>query len=211
MSITTYSELKTAITNWTHRSDVSTVAADFIALAEAKFQRQIRHPKMQARAQATVSTGWVAIPDDFLELIHFEVEGIRLQNIAYNVLDNAYADNTGTPRWYAMIDEQFRIAPYTATDTVEIVYVQKIPVLSDSNTTNWLLTAHPDVYLHTALVEAGVYLQDDVIINRHAQLAVQAVAALKRDGARRRFGETGPQLTTDVPRGRYTFDINTGE
>jgi hypothetical protein len=35
-----------------------------------------------------------------------------------------------------------------------VLYYQKIPALTVSNTTNWLLTAHPDLYLYTTLSEA---------------------------------------------------------
>lgn len=35
MAITTYAELQTAVGNWLHRSDVSTIIPDLIALGEA--------------------------------------------------------------------------------------------------------------------------------------------------------------------------------
>ena len=41
MAISTYSELKTALTNWSKRTDLSTVLGDFIALAEARIQRSL--------------------------------------------------------------------------------------------------------------------------------------------------------------------------
>ena len=39
MAISTYSELKTAISDWMARSDVSGSAADFITLGEARLNR----------------------------------------------------------------------------------------------------------------------------------------------------------------------------
>jgi hypothetical protein len=42
--------------------------------------------------------------------------------------------------------------------------------LSDSVTTNWMLTANPDVYLYGALLEAQPYLQDDARIASWAQI-----------------------------------------
>jgi hypothetical protein len=37
----------------------------------------------------------------------------------------------------------------------------KIPALSDSNTSNWVLASHPDVYLYGSLAEAFKYSMDD--------------------------------------------------
>jgi len=45
--------------------------------------------------------------------------------------------------------------------TGELTYYGKIPVLSDSNTSNWLLAYAPDLYLYGALLEATPYLKDD--------------------------------------------------
>ena len=43
MAITTYAELKTAIANWLNREDLTSVIPDFISLAEADFNRKLRH------------------------------------------------------------------------------------------------------------------------------------------------------------------------
>ena len=42
-----------------------------------------------------------------------------------------------------------------------MVYYAKIASLSDSNTTNWLLAKHPDIYLYGALIQSAPYLKDD--------------------------------------------------
>lgn len=210
MAISNFSELKAAIANWTHRSDLTSVIPDFISIAEARFNRDIRHPKMMSRATADMTDGWVSIPSDFVELIHLEVEGNRLQKVAYTVLDDTYADNTDTPDAFAMVDEQFRIAPYTAGDSVEIVYYATITALSDSNTSNWLLTSHPDLYLHASLAEAFNYLKEPNQVAQYNSLADRAIREINRDGARRRFGEHGAELRTEFPHARRSFDINKG-
>lgn len=47
-----------------------------------------------------------------------------------------------------------------ANYTIEMVYRQNIPALA-SNTTNWLLTAAPDLYLYGTLLETAPYLKED--------------------------------------------------
>ena len=51
MAISTYSELQTAAANWLDRSDLSDRIPEFIALAEARFNRILRIRDME-----TVST-----------------------------------------------------------------------------------------------------------------------------------------------------------
>ena len=63
MPITTYAELKSSITDFLNRDDLDTVAADFIALAEADMQRGLRHWRMEKRSTAEIDT-------QYLSLIH---------------------------------------------------------------------------------------------------------------------------------------------
>jgi hypothetical protein len=64
-----------------------------------------------------------------------------------------------------VVGEQFRYLPVPDTAyTGELIYYAKLSKLSTTNTTNWLLTAAPDVYLYGALMQAAPYLQDDARI-----------------------------------------------
>ena len=42
-----------------------------------------------------------------------------------------------------------------------LYYYQKIPALSGSVTTNWLLAKSPETYLYAALIEGAIYLRDE--------------------------------------------------
>ena len=50
MAITTYAELKSSIADFLNRDDLSTIAADFITLAEADIQRFVRHWRQEKRS-----------------------------------------------------------------------------------------------------------------------------------------------------------------
>ena len=68
----------------------------------------------------------------------------------------------GKPLFYTMIGTEIQVYPVPSGDyTAEMVYYSKIPSLSDSETTNWLLTLAPDIYLYGALMQSAPYLQDD--------------------------------------------------
>jgi hypothetical protein len=77
-------------------------------------------------------------------------------------LQAAYPDApTDLPSVFTIEGTSLKIMPTDATSTpIELVYWAAIPALTDINTTNWLMTAHPDLYLFGSLVEAGGYTVD---------------------------------------------------
>ena len=56
-----------------------------------------------------------------------------------------------------------------------LMYYAKIPTLSDSAETNWLLTHHPDIYLYGALLHSAPYLKEDERAQTWAALYTAAV------------------------------------
>ncbi len=161
MAITNYAELRQAITNYTHRADLAGVIPDFIALAHARFNRILRTSEMECRSTATVNTEYVSLPDNFLALRNIQLNGssrIVLQYMTPQQIDEQYRGRTGTPCYFSIINQQFQFAPIPDGDnTVEIDFYERIPELSDTNTTNWLLTAHPDAYLYGSLLQTEAY------------------------------------------------------
>lgn len=170
MAINTYATLKSAVADYLNRDDLTSVIPTFISLAEAKFNRELRVRDMLTRATASSSNEYVPVPDDYLQ--HQSLEMVTAQ--AAPPLDYISPDEAkrrkanhivvgiGTTFAYTVIDGSFEIipAPTSSTD-YSIVYYAKIPALTDSNTTNWLLTKSPDLYLYSALLEASPYLKDD--------------------------------------------------
>ena len=69
MSLSTYTDLRNAVTGWLHRDDLAASAVDFIALAEARFRRQLRlRQQMTTAALSTVAgTETVALPSGWLQ------------------------------------------------------------------------------------------------------------------------------------------------
>jgi len=173
MAITTYSELQTTAADYLNREDLSAVIPSFITLAEAKFNRELRVRDMLVRASATSDDEYVALPDDFLE--HYSLELVTSEarspmdyvgpNEAKAMKAAHLTAGVGVARTnyrYTMIDGAFEIVPAPNADLdLRLVYYAKIPALSDSNTTNWLLTKSPDLYLYSTLLEASPYLKDD--------------------------------------------------
>ena len=71
MSISNYSELKSAIADWLLRTDLTSVIPSFISMAEAQISRDVRDRRMVKRATAEIDTEYSQIPADWQETIRF--------------------------------------------------------------------------------------------------------------------------------------------
>ena len=167
MTIATYSELVTELGAYLNRSDLTARIPTFVRLFEARMNRLLTDPAMAVTSTTSLSADedTYALPDDFLKM-----RGAYLTTDPKTVLEAmspqqlrlSYADSaTGQPRAFAVIGESIVVAP-TPDGTYSLVldYFQAIPSL-ESNSTNWLMDAHPDAYLFGTLCQAQAYMQDD--------------------------------------------------
>ena len=170
MALTTYAELKTSVGDWLNRSDLTTAIPDFISLAEAQIERNLRTRQMIVRATASITTEYSAVPTDFLEVKSFKLDTNPVTPLGFETIDSMDTlaitySSAGKPIFFTVVGEQFRYLPEPDTAyTGELIYYAKLSKLSTANTTNFLLTAAPDVYLYGALMQAAPYLQDDARI-----------------------------------------------
>lgn len=205
MAITTYAELQTAVANWLARANLTNRIPEFITLCEARYGRELRVAGMEKRAYTgtTVSTEYVQLPSDFREARNFQLVTspvTLLDQVSPDFIDQQYGGQTGKPRYYAIVGDEFQLAP--APDgpyTLELNYWAKIPALSDTNQTNWMLTNAPDVYLFGALCEAIPHIQDDKRVGLWEQKYKNAVNTLQEDSTRRRWSSTAMQMRIAVP------------
>ena len=200
MSITTYAELQSSIADWLLRDDLTSVIPTFISLAEAKFNRRIRDYRMVKRATAEVDTAYFAIPSDWQENIRFQLNTSPITTLEYVTPDQAAEEkrlynSSGRPAFFTMIGDEFQIVPAPdSTYDAELTYYSKIPALSASNTSNWLLTKAPDIYLYGALMEAAPYLDDDARIQVWGGLLEQSMNALQIESDRAETGSSSIRM-----------------
>lgn len=203
MAISTYSELKSSIADFLNRSDLTTAIEAFIDLAESQMNRDIRHWEMENLVSGQQSQGdkYMQVPADWLETIRFQVTTgnisvLELSSMA-SLADKRQNSNdqTGTPRFYSHVRGEFELFPTPDEDTdFELLYYQKIPALSDSNTTNWLLSYAPDVYLYGSLLHSAPYLKEDERVQVWAQLYSAAVVQLNAQSERVKNSGSGIRL-----------------
>ena len=184
MAITTYSELQTAIADFLNRSDLTSTVPTFIALAEAQFQRDVRHWRQDKRSTTTCDGRYTELPDDFVSPHRLYLTGANdaLEKMSANEMqDRRYnsEDAAGEPRFYTFAGGEIEVYP-TPDDsyTLEMTYRGSIPALSDAATTNWLLTNAVDVYLYGSLIHSAPYLVNDQRVAVWQTLYSAAVNAL---------------------------------
>jgi hypothetical protein len=201
MAITTYAELKTAIANWLNRDDLTSVIPDFISLAEADFNRKLRHYKMVERVDATLDSRYVQLPADWIETIRFGITSnptYRLEIIGIEDMlqyREQNADTSGRPKYYSHVGESIEVFPTPDGEyAMQLAYYAQIPALSDSTTYNWLLQSDPDVYLYGALLQSAPYLLDDNRIPVWTALYQNGLASLQKASDDTRFSGSGRRM-----------------
>jgi len=168
MSITSYSELQTAVSNWLDRSDLTAIIPDFITLAETRIGRKLRVRAVEGRATTPMVAGqeYYSVPTDFLECRNIQINTNPVNVLEYltpEQMDKEYPSSaTGVPAAFTVIGTEFQLKPIpNSTDNLEIDYYKKLSALSNSNTSNWLITHAPDLLLYGSLIEAEAYLVND--------------------------------------------------
>ena len=203
MAIDTYSELKSAIADWLNRDDLTSVIPNFIELAEAELTRNLRHRKMIVRADATIDSEYTQTPDDWFQTQTLILETDPITTLEYLTPDalnekRKSSSANGKPLFYTMIGTEIQVYPVPSGDyTAELVYYAKIPALSDSQTTNWLLDFAPDIYLYGSLMQSAPYLQDDQRLSVWNALYAQKILDIEISNERT-TGQTSVRMRAPV-------------
>jgi hypothetical protein len=184
-TITNYATLQSAIADYLNRADLTAQIQTFIQFAEADLNTRLRSREMIVNATATSDGQFVALPPDWLEAINMMIVGGQspLRYITPDEADTIIKAKTYTStRFYSMTTGIIELVPPAVDDiTIDMVYYGKIPALSTANTTNWLLTKAPDVYLYGALVHAAPFLMDDQRIPVFGNIYLKRVEELNQE------------------------------
>lgn len=160
MVLDDHPDLVAAIGNWLGRADLTARIPDFIKLAEVEFNRRLRTMEMEIRVSYPIAAS-IALPADFLGLRSVSVANTQVSYLPANDFDRLNLIGPDVPKFYTIADGFIWFTPVPASGTTTLNYYQRIPALTSVNTTNWLMTAHPDLYLFSALAQAEFYGWND--------------------------------------------------
>jgi hypothetical protein len=207
MAITDRDELLSAIADWFARpgdTTITTAAPDWVALAEGMinygygregdqlYMPALRVRQMQERSTASAGSEFLAVPDDFLEVIDFKINTTPETHLSYSTpaqfAEAASSQTTGIPKTYTIIGDEFRFGPVPSDYTAELWYYQSVPALTASATTNWLLTAVPGIYLYGSLFYGAPYVGNDADAAKYFAMCAAQVKALQHQDRRAKYG-----------------------
>lgn len=197
MALANYTNLLASIATWLARADLTAQIPDFVQLAEARFNRILRTRVQETRAQLNITGEYVTLPNDFLEFRSGYLNSSPrrpLQFLPNDTQTVTYSDpwsptwGNSQPAFFSIEGDSFRFAPVPGgADTAYIQYYSKIPPLV-LNATNWLLTAHPDLYLFGSLLAATANIQDDPRLGLWKAGFDEALQEINSSAKRARYG-----------------------
>ena len=222
MAINTYATLQTAVANWLDRSDLTDRIPEFIALAEARMNRTLRLAIMLNVDQTTLGgatalvagTRDYALPSGYLQMVDFHLRTSPITTLSYLTPENMNrmwaGSQAGKPLAYTIFSDnasgtpiksvRLGPAPASAYD-YSIMFYKKIDALSDSNTTEQMLTNNPDVYLYGALLEAEPFLMNDDRVQLWGTAFQESLRALQEQDNKDRHSGSAMRVmnTTGYP------------
>ena len=209
MAIGTFAQLKTAAANWLDRSDLTARIPEFITLAEARFNRVLRIRDMETVSTAistTAGTREYSLPTGFVQMKEFHLSTDPLTPLAYitpEMMTRLWAGSSkGRPEVFTVIADNVRLGPNPdAVYTTSMLYYKTFTALSDSATTNDMLTNNPDVYLYGTLLEAEPFIMNDARVPLWLQAFEKAVGDIQNQDNKDRH--PGSQLRVMNTGGYY--------
>jgi len=106
---------------------------------------------------------------------------------------NSYAESQGSPNYFSVVGDELHLDPVPDAVYELEMYYYAFSALSDTNTTNWLLTYYPDIYIYGTLLEAEAYLMNDPRLPIWKQAFDEALKQLNTEANKVRYA--GAPLT----------------
>ena len=176
MTISTYTELKTEVSDFAHRTDLTAKMDTFCILAEAVINKDLRTLDMETILSVTFNDAFYDLPADYMEMraIHLEDDGARVPIKSYTPqqLDALYSRATGTAAGFSIHGGKIELRPApSATETVdgEISYYSRVDTLTGT-ATNDILTKFPMIYLSAMMLQVYLFLQDDEELSKWSEV-----------------------------------------
>jgi hypothetical protein len=191
MSITTYSELLTAVANFGHRTGDTTFTdriPEALALTEADLQVRAKLLQFESTATVTITSGSGTLPTDYMGMRSIYWDGDTESALSYITPErfDKLRNDSGTGQFYTISGSTIRTAPQS-DGSVVMTYMAKFTPLSATDTTNSILSNYPDAYLYGTLAHMSVFTLDWDAAQRYSALFERAVSLLKTNNQDRKY------------------------
>ena len=212
-----YTELQTAVSDYTENTFTATDFAYMTQLAEQKIYNSVQLPSLRKNVTGTLTSGnqYLSAPTDFLSVFSLAVISSGsysyLLNKDVNFIREAYptAATVGVPKYYAIFgptssdpnELTLLLGPTPTTGlTVELHYFYQ-PTTIVTAGTSWLGDNFSSALVNAVLVEAGRFMKAEAdIVAMYDSQYNQSLTLLKNlsDGKMRQDAYRSGQVRTKV-------------
>ena len=187
--ITDYASLVTAVRDLVDLEVGNTVDA-FIQLVENEFGSQLDSNLQEITESLAVMVAGTMFPDDRRAVLRVSVDDLPVERLHIGTALTTYKNWTpGRPRAYSVTGgnvslpgqqhlQWFPPPPDDTSYTAEVTTKIIVPALTATNTTNWLLSVAPGVYLYGTALHAVAYNGDATNFAMYKQLHDSAAASI---------------------------------
>ncbi len=207
----TYTGLLASLADWSDRSDMSAVFPDCVALFEANANTEGAIRTQFNRIETTQVTGiaqnYISTPSDFLAVDSAIIvkSGGQYESLtsfgSASAMYTAYPNSAlapSQPKGFINLASKLELGPVPdAVYSIRLYYYQKIPALV-TNSSNWLLTNFPQIYLFGSLVASESYLGTDQAISKWGNLYDNAIQKLQGSVDRNKYGGSALKVQMDA-------------
>lgn len=205
MGLGTYDELKAEVAAILARSDVtssSSVMDVFICQAEADINRRLKTVRNTKKQDITTDGTDITLNADFhrMRSLEFDDEPKDIQYTPDSGFGGLDVAGTSRPKFFSIVYDdqneryQLRFGPNGSSYDLTLKYYAKIPALTSSNTTNWLLSEHPQTYLDGCLYYAYKRYRNKEEMRDYETTFAGHIEALNRESNDLLFGPAGRRI-----------------
>lgn len=180
----TYTEIKTAVESYMHRTDLTAKLPEFIALAESYMFRELDLREMEISVTGTAVSGFIDLPADFGRMgrLTTTINGKEC-NIDYNGRTDSYP--TTNPITYSQENNKLRLFPASTNQSYKLYYTANIAPLSVALPTNWLSLNASDLYVYASCLEAAKWVRDGDQVLQLSQMLAPLLDSVRNLSKRR--------------------------
>lgn len=210
----TYAGLQTEIATWIARSDLTSYIPNMITMGEAYLNRELPAIEADTTLTGTLDSRRIDITSlSMAEPVALFLAASGEDEIPMLPMADGsftYLTTSDVPRYYAIDANNTAIdfdCPLNAAYPFRFRYRARF-ALSDSATTNWLLTTHPDVYLAASLSFAGAFVKNFQYADMFSRMLSESIRSIKHTVAKSKRGKVVVDEALVAVDPIYTGDIN---
>ena len=217
MTISTYAQLQSECLDTLNRTDLVATVSEYtpgaiegavqrgISKAERRIVRRLRTREFET--STTISTvgavETITIPTDFIMakslVLQTNPAVVLAQKDMTQLVTDYPATSTGQPNSFSAFGTSFYLRPIPASaQDIKLFYFAAPTALSDSNTSNTLLTKYPDLLLYGALIELTAHVENDDRIQVWKGAFDEAIKDITNDNTTNRWSGAPLRSSIDV-------------